>query len=589
MNKNKEIKLKQDLLKLKGERKFNEAKKLALQLSKKLSNDIEIWFALGQLQAEVGEYKKAVLSYSKIYRRSSPLKIEALERALDLCVKHKFSQLGMDPAQILTRIKPESADAHFKHGLLWFELKHYLNAKKHFVAALKFEPENTKYLNQFGLLNILLGKPEESLPYFKKCQKLIPDDKYAYYFHLWALNYVDGIADDDIVLEHRKYAELLESKCPEVEPFNGEVKASNRLKVGFVSQDFKTHSVAYFFLPIIKNYSKENWEVFCYSDVGRPDGTTQKIRSESEHWCDSHDMTDRELYAQIRSDGIDILIDLVGIIGEGRLELFAMKAAPIQAIYLGYPNTSGLTRMDYRISDEWSDEKVIADQIYTEKLIRLKTGFLCFEPVSDAPAVSALPALNKNTITFGSFNIFQKISQKMLKVWAQILTSVPNSKLLIKTLPLVEDLCRNEILATFSTLGVSKDRIILRGWTESRKAHLDMCNQVDIHLDTFPYNGTTTTCETLWQGVPTVTLAGNNHRSRVGLSIMHQVDLHDWVAKTEQEYINIAVRKSTDLEHLGALRQSLREKVKTSPLLDYDAFISELERQFTDIMSVPHK
>ena len=585
MNKNKEIKLKIKLLKLKNAGKYIEAKNIALQLSKASPKDIEVWYALAQLQSQLGEHKKAVVSFSKAYAEKSPFQVEAIERAVDLCVANGFDKQGLAPGEALIKMRPKSADAHFKYGMLLFGSKHYIETEKYYLEAIKLDPDNTKYQNQCGLLYVHLGENERSLPYFEKCQALKPESKYGYYFHLWSQNYIDGISDANILADHQRFGDLLEQKYTNIEPFDN--KVGNRLKIGFVSQDFYKHSVAYFFLPIIKNYSKENWEVFCYSDVKKPDHITQEIESACDHWCESQHMSDRDLYKKIRSDKIDIVIDLVGILGEGRLDLFAMKAAPVQINYLGYPNTTGLSRMDYRLTDEWSDPVGMTDQHFTEKLTRLKTGFLCFQPNLDTPPVSPLPALGaEGVVTYGSFNIYQKISPRVYRLWAEILKSVPNSRLLIKSLPFVEDKLKQRVIETFRALGVEKERLELIGWTIDRNAHLKIYDQVDIHLDSFPYNGTTTTCEAMWQGIPTLTLAGENHRSRVGASIMHQVNLQSWVANSDQEYVDIAVRKSADLGSLQELRQSLRNTMLESPLLDSKGFISELESKFNEMIAL---
>ena len=288
-----------------------------------------------------------------------------------------------------------------------------------------------------------------------------------------------------------------------------------------------------------------------------------------------------QVFELIRKDDIDILVDLSGYTGTYRLDLFAKRAAPIQVSYLGYPNTTGMSRIDYRLVDDWTDPTGKTEKFYSESLVRLASGFLCYYPNPSAPCVSELPANgNGRGVCFGSFNSFHKITNELLSAWANILLGIEGSTLIIKTGALHEESMRDTIHAQFETLGIEPARVELLGWNFEKLSHLDVYSKVDIHLDTSPYNGTTTTCEALWQGVPTITLTGDVHRARVGVSILTQVGLSDYIAKDLSEYVTIAVKKARDLSELSELRKTLREQMRNSMLMDVEAFSTELANAY---------
>ncbi len=589
MNKVKEIALKKRAMQLMTEKRYVEARAAVKKLLKAFPADVECWFALGQLQVGLGEFEFAVESFDKACQSPSPILPVALEKAVDVCIQHlpKKSKLGIVFASKLVKLKPESARAHFCLGFFLFNLRLYLSAEANILKAVELDPENVLYLNYCGQLYTYTAQIEKALYFYGKTLKINPHDRQASLCRLMTYNYADGVDEAVVIDAHRQFGVTLEKQFAQLESFSKpKNRQSSRIRLGYVSQDFKAHSVAYFFKALIENYSKERFEVTCYSDVEAPDQVTEEIKCKADHWCDSRLMSDEQLYKQVRLDQIDILVDLVGYAGASRAGVFARKAAPIQVIYLGYPNTSGLSRMDFRITDEWSDPAECKEKRYTETLVRLPSGFLCYSPNPDAPKVGELPAMRDGKgLRFGSFNSFQKISPQMLKVWAKILSAVHGSTLLIKAQPLHEKMLCERVWLAFEAEGIDRARIELSSWTFDVCGHLENYSQVDIHLDTFPYNGTTTIFEGLWQGVPTITLAGDSHRSRVGLSILTQVGLADFVASSEQQYIDLAVRKSKDLVALAELRRELRGQLYNSPLMDRTRFISELERCYEDMYS----
>jgi len=583
MNKNKEAQLKQEIMQLASQKKYAEAKDIAFKLSRTLPKDIEVWFALAQLQEHLGEFELAVRSYYQVCQGPSPRYAVAVEKAVVLCWRNNFIKLGLVPARELIRLKPKSAEAFFYMGFFWFESRHYLTAEPYLVKAAQLDPKDATYQSYCGQLNTYIGRPEKAIVYYEKGQKLKADAHSVFTSSIMTHNYADSISDECVFEVHRSFGESIEHEFIKNNAMvHLKVPRPKRLKVAYVSADFRAHSVSYFAKAIVESYSKENFEVICYSDVEKPDAVTEYFQGVSEHWCEVYGMSDEELYKQIIDDQVDILVDLIGLTGSIRLGVFARRAAPVQVTYLGYPNTTGLSRMDYRITDNWSDPEGQTDKFYTESLKRLPGGFLCYTPASDAPDVSALPALKEGAkgVCFGSFNSFTKLSPKLIKLWVKLLLAIPHSTLYCKAQPLGEKALCEWLWGEFEKEGVDRKRVLLQGWEFKISSHLEQYSKVDIHLDSYPYNGTTTICESLWQGVPVISLAGSSHRSRVGLSLLTQVGLESYIAHNEDEYISIATEKASSLEELAGLREVLRERVRESSLMDRSRFIGELESTY---------
>jgi predicted O-linked N-acetylglucosamine transferase (SPINDLY family) len=282
---------------------------------------------------------------------------------------------------------------------------------------------------------------------------------------------------------------------------------------------------------------------------------------------------------RIRDDGIDILVDLAGHTAGNSLKVFARQAAPIQVTWLGYPNTTGLEGMRCRIVDPVVDPPG-QDSYYTENLVRLPGCFLCYKPPADAPAVSILPAAESAQLTFGSFNNLTKINDGVIRLWSEVIKAVPGSRLLLKNSSLTDEKTRLHYQQKFLEHGLDRECIELIGHTPTRQEHLALYDLVDIGLDTFPYNGTTTTCEALWMGVPVLTVAGEYHAGRVGLTLLEAAGLSDWVSDSDKDFIENAVKKSENLSKLSALRAGLRERLLASDLCNAAQFTSNLEHAY---------
>ncbi|MBL8835462.1 MAG: tetratricopeptide repeat protein [Alphaproteobacteria bacterium] len=348
-------------------------------------------------------------------------------------------------------------------------------------------------------------------------------------------------------------------------PFANDRAPERRLRVGYVSPDFRRHAVSIFFLPFLGAHDRAGFDIACYSDWHRPDENTETIRGLSNLFRHVHAVDDDALADMIRHDGIDILVDLAGHQPSSRMLMFASKPAPVQVSWLGYPGTTGLSAIDWRISDAVCDPPE-DDALSSERVLRLPGFHAYVGPVEDLP-VSPLPGAN-GPLTFGSFNYLAKLSDTTLRLWARVLAAVPGSRLLLKGSYAVDEPTRAMYRARFVAAGLPEDRFEIVPRSPTVIEHLELYGKIDIALDPAPYCGTTTTCEALWMGVPVLTLKGDRHAARVGASLMQQVGLPEFVAASADEYVAHAVRWAQDRGALAALRAGLRARMQASPLCD---------------------
>jgi predicted O-linked N-acetylglucosamine transferase (SPINDLY family) len=426
------------------------------------------------------------------------------------------------------------------------------------------------------------GKLEEAIAAYRQAISIKSDFAEAHSNLAYCLNFDDRTTTAELSA-HRGWHERFGRPASMPTAYANRREPGRRLKVGYVSPDFRQHSVAYFVDPLLKGHDQQAVEVFCYAEVARPDAVTARLRGYAGHWLVTVGLSDDDLTERIRTDGIDILVDLAGHTEKNRLGVFAHKPAPVQVTWLGYPNTTGLKSIDYRLVDAVTDPVGEADAWASETLVRVEGGFLCYAGSRDAPEPTAPPCLMTDTVTFGSFNNPAKLSPATLDAWGSLLARLPQARLLLKGRPFADAATRALFLSRLGERGVAAERVELVAWMPSGAAHLGLYNRVDIALDPFPYNGTTTTCEALWMGVPVVTLRGDRHRGRVGASLLTQVGLKDWIASSMEEYLEIADTLAGDPDHLKYLRRTLRPRLAASPLCDGRAFARKIEAAYRTI------
>jgi predicted O-linked N-acetylglucosamine transferase (SPINDLY family) len=446
--------------------------------------------------------------------------------------------------------------------------------------ALEVDPKNAEALTGLAGMYMVSGRQKEAVELFRRAGREHPSDLSVQGKLLSALNYAGDATPGESLAVHRRWGELAMAGGEPRPAFANSKEPDRRLRVGFLSTDLWDHSVAYFLRPILQHHDHNRLEMVCYSTVARSDWMTEQLRAAADAWRDVSSLNESQLVDRIRADGVDVLFELSGHTGLGPLAALKRRAAPVQVAYLGYPNTTGLPTIDWRIVDSVTDPAG-AENHHTERLLRLDRCFLCYSRPDGAPDVG--PASISGPITFGSFNSIRKIGPEVIEAWAGVLSAVPGSRLLIKTRGIGTPAARRSIVSQFQARGVAPERIQAQELVETKAEHLSWYSKVDIALDTFPYNGTTTTCEALWMGVPVVTLLGHVHAGRVGASILRTVGLTGLIADSPQAFIEVAAALADDRTGLAKLRAGMRARVEKSPLCDGQQMAAKLERAIREM------
>ncbi|MBV8169215.1 MAG: hypothetical protein JO021_20650, partial [Alphaproteobacteria bacterium] len=422
---------------------------------------------------------------------------------------------------------------------------------------------------------------DEARTSYERALALKPDYADVRSSVLMLLNYDPAQTPETLLAAHRAYEAAL-PPLPAPAVHTNPRDPERPLRIGYVSADFCAHPVGYFVLPVLAAHDPQRVVVHGYSGRLVEDDVTARLRGHVPVWRSTVGVDDGALAAQIRADGIDILVDLAGHTAGNRLSAFARKPAPIQVTWLGYPATTGLSAIDHRLSDGFADPPD-ADAHGTETLVRLPEGFHCYVPAEDAPDVVPPPARAQGHITFGSFNNLSKVNPRVIAAWGRVLAAVPNSRMLVKARPLADPDTRARTQALFAQAGVAPERVDLVATASSWRDHMAQYGQVDVALDTFPYNGTTTTCDALWMGVPVIALRGDRHAGRVGVSLLNHVGLPELIAETLDDYVVKAAALAGDLDRLAALRAGLRQRLVAAPIGDPARFTRSLEDTYRDL------
>jgi len=538
---------------------------------------VEAYYNLGNTLQDHGLLGEAI----KNYQQALNLKHDYVEALINLGTIYR-GQGKTDKAitsfNKALSLQPDNALVHYNIGTVLMDQGKLEGAISSFHQALNLRQDYAEAYNNLGNALKSQGKLEEAISNYRKALAQKPYYMEVHSNLLFCLNYLSDMTQEEIYTESLKWNDrFVKSVQIDTPEYANILSSERRLRIGYVSPDFREHSVAFFIEPVIKAHSRKKVEIFCYANVRKPDEVTQRLQVEADHWYSIVGMTNEAAAARIKQDRIDILVDLAGHTRNNSLPVFGRRPAPVQVTWLGYPNTTGLETIDYRFTDAVADPPGEEENIYSEKLIRLKYGFLCYQPMTSAPRVAQLPCLEQGYITFGSFNNLTKVTHEVIKVWAAILRAVPDSRLLLKAKQLSDDQTMLRFLEMFAKEGIAEDRLEMHSRMSRQEDHLRLYNRVDIGLDPFPYNGTTTTCEALWMGVPVVTLLGQRHAGRVGASIMHQVELEDLVAHSMEKYIELARLFARDKDRLENMRAGLRDRMQESPLMTPVLFTSHLE------------
>jgi tetratricopeptide (TPR) repeat protein len=478
-------------------------------------------------------------------------------------------------------LKPNSVDGHNNLGVLLESVGRYDEAEACYRAAIAMAPAVPHLHNNLGVLLKESGRLAESLAVHRHTVGLDPRLPAGRSNLLYTLNYDETVSPQALYAEHLAWGNSEGARFPTAGArFANSPEPDRRLRIGYVSGDFRHHSVAFFFGPLLEAHDRAGVEVFLYPNDTRADATTARLKARADHWVPIHQLSDELAAARIREDAIDILVDLSGHTSHNRMMLFARKPAPLAVTWLGYPNTTGLTAIDYRLTDAVTDPPGEADALHSERLVRLAPGFLCYRAPDDAGPVAPLPARAAGHVTFGSFNNVAKLSPATIALWARLLREVADARLLLKASQFKDRGTRERVAAAFAAAGVAAERLTILPPQQTTAGHLAEYARVDIALDPLAYNGTATTCEALWMGVPVVTLRGDRHAARVGASLLTAVGLERLIAPSADAYVATAVGLARDLAGLAALRAGLRERMRASPLTDGAGFGRTVEAAY---------
>lgn len=530
---------------------------------------------------------------------------------------HVFRSLGqLQPAMLAFRqalqCNPADPDTQTQLGTIAIHMSQFNDALAHFQAALKSNPKHAEAHHGLGMVYTFQGKvdeaeecfrqachlsPDFAMPrynlglalqsqgnlveareYLREAVRLNPDDPGAQGALISSLNCDPEVDNATLLAEHRRWAER-HTPSSSTWPAHDNPPDPNRvLRVGYLSPDFRLHAVAYFMEPILAHHNRRQVESYCYADVAAPDTMTQHLQSRAHQWRQTVNMPHEVLFNGIRQDKIDILVDLAGHMGNNRMSIFARKPAPVQVIYLGYPATSGVPAIDYRIVDAVTDPAG-EPSCHTEELVRIPDVFCCYLGPPHLPLESSPPSHRAKAPTFGSLHKLEKLNDQVVDLWCKILKDLPTARLLLGR-DTLQGKTTERLLARFTQRGIDRSRIVLRQANSYSFQHMQLYDDIDVSLDTFPWSGHTTACESLWMGVPVVTLRGKRFAGRMVASVLTCLGLPDLIAETPEEYRRLAVKLANDLPRLANLRGRLRTMMVQSPLCDGPAFTKKIEEAY---------
>lgn len=570
-------------------------------------------FALALQHHQAGRLAEAERGYRQVLQRQ-PEHSDSLHLLGVIALQTGSLEPALALVERAVALRPDGAIYRNSLGQILERLGRYDEARRAYEAAIELDPDYAEAFNNLGhvlerrdrlaeaeacyrnairrnpayaephtnLGNVLKdrGELDEAIASYRRAIALKPDLSFLHSNLLLTLHYHAGITPADLAREHRAWAERhVLPLAPVRQPHDNDRKPNRRLRIGYVSPDFREHSVARFLLPIVREHDRRQVEVLAYSDVARPDHVTELIRANVDQWRDIAALGDERLVDAVRGDRIDILVDLAAHSGRNRLLVFARKPAPVQVTYLAYCSTTGVDAIDYRLTDRFLDPPGEDLSHYTESSIRLPQCYWCYS----APALSPdrLPPSDRRSgpATFGCLNNFAKVTGATVELWTRLLLRMPEARLLLYARDVSHcDRVRNVL----GQAGVPETRVTFVG-RQSFEDYLQTYRRIDVALDPFPFTGGTTTCDALWMGVPVVSLAGETAVSRAGSSILSNVGLGHWVARSEAQYVDLAAGLMRDSAGLAALRQELRKRLESSPVMNAPDFTRGLEAAFRDM------
>ena len=574
-------------------------------------NDLRILNNLGAAQKQIGLLEESAITF----RRAITLKPDFADGLSNLgAILKNLGQLdeALECFQRAVMINPKFDEAYHNFGLALSEIGRYDEAADCYSKAVEINPERFESLSNLGAMYTYIGKLEraescfrqliekqennpdahvglgvvmkdygrldEAVGSLQKAIQIDPERHNAYSILLFASHYLPEVPHSELLSYAQRYGEIVSKKSNVFDAWNVEPIHDRPLRVGIVSGDLGRHPVGCFLVAVLEalvaRFGK-SLSFHAYASRLHNDSLSERLKKSFSSWLPVAGLSDEGLARRIHADQVDILIDLSGHSAFNRLPVFAWKPAPVQVTWLGYFATTGVAEIDYLIADPWT-LPVSEEQFFTEKVWRLPETRLCFSPPEEMVPVSLLPALSNRFVTFGCFNNLSKLTDEVLLLWAEILHMVPGSRLLLKALQFSDESVRLQVLERFYVLGIGADRLMLEPY-EARDKYLSAYHRVDIGLDPFPYTGGTTTVESLWMGVPVITLEGKHFLSRQGVGLLANTGLSTWIAKDKRSYVTTAVSQASNLSNLAFLRSQLRNQVLSSPIFNADRFSVHFE------------
>ena len=558
----------------------------------------------GQVDEAIAAFRQAIalkpnfpeahsnLGTTLLYKGQSDEAMAAYRQAvtLDLNLPEAHNNLGnilRDKGQIVEAIaayrqavalRLNYVEAHYNLGNALSDKGRLDEAIAAYRQAINLKPDYAEAYSNMAIALRDKGQLDEALTAYRQAIALKPNYPEGHSNLLLALNYHPGFDAPAIAREQRLWNEQhAEPLRQYLQPHPNDRSPERRLRIGYVSPDFRAHIVGWNMLSLLAEHDRGLLEIFCYAEVAHPDAFTELLQGSAQHWRNTVGLTDEQLAARIRQDQIDILVDLALHTAHNRITVFARKPAPVQVTFAGYPGSTGLNTIDYRLSDPFLDPLGIDESLYSERTVRLPHSFWCYEPLhcGDIP-VNDLPATTNGFITFGCLNDFSKINAVVLRLWAKLLHALPSSRLLLLA---PEGSHREHALGRLGQEGIAHERIefIAR---QPRRNYLELYHRIDLGLDTLPYNGHTTSLDSFWMGVPVVTLVGQTIVGRAGLSQLMNLKLPELIAHTPDQYVEIATALANDLPRLSELRGALRARMEQSPLMGTPRFAREIETAY---------
>jgi protein O-GlcNAc transferase len=477
-------------------------------------------------------------------------------------------------------LKPDSAEIAFNLGLLLWKLEKVEESIACYQQAVRLKLDYAEAHANLGNGLMERGQIDEAIAAYQFALQLKPDAADVHSNLIRCLHYHPGYDPRAIQEECRHWnSRHAESLATDIRPHTNVPDPERRLRIGYVSPEFGGHVESFFTIPLLSNHDRRPFEIFCYTQMTHPDTLTERVRGYADVWRSIAGLSDERAAELVRDDQIDILIDLKVHTADNRLLLFARKPAPVQVSWLGYPGTTGLATIDYRLTDPYLEPPGLFDAFSSEESLRLPDTFWCYDPQTDQPPINALPALASGAITFGCLNNFCKVNDGCLALWARVLQAVPRSRLLLLA---PRGPAREMVLARLAKEAIAASRVDFAARL-ARPEYLKLYHQIDLGLDPLPYNGHTTSLDAFWMGVPTLTLLGKTAVGRAGWSQLCNLDLKELAAETPEQFIAIVARLAGDLPRLEDWRRTMRQRMLQSPLMDANRFARNMESVYRQI------